>query len=156
MLRIYDIKWIPDDEDALYDLPTEILVDENFFSDFNDDDEISDWLSDYYGFLHEGFELEPLFVLETTSKFFSEVVWQMHDTLSEKDLNLALKNMVNTLQPLYNRLSEKTGGNEEVYILGDAINLLSSLRIVTKESNDDDNNDKNEERSHRVVGLKKS
>lgn len=49
-MLVSDIKWVTDGEDV--DLPNEVEVSDNM-----SDDEISDYLSDTYGYLHEGFSL---------------------------------------------------------------------------------------------------
>lgn len=41
-------------EDVLAELPTEVEIPD----DLEDEDEISDWLSDEYGYCHNGFEIE--------------------------------------------------------------------------------------------------
>ena len=48
------IKWDVDCDDKGDDLPDEVKVP----SDMTDDEEISDWLTDTYGFCHCGFELK--------------------------------------------------------------------------------------------------
>ena len=47
-----DIKWDTDDEDV--DLPNIVKVPD----DLTDGEDISDWLSDEYGFCHDGFALK--------------------------------------------------------------------------------------------------
>ncbi len=49
-MKVTNIKWVTDGEDV--NLPSEVEVNDNMT-----DDEISDYLSDTYGFLHEGFSL---------------------------------------------------------------------------------------------------
>ena len=51
-LRIYNIKWDIDEEDEKLNLPDEVV------HTFHD--EITDWLSDEYGFCHDGFEVEKI------------------------------------------------------------------------------------------------
>lgn len=53
-MKAINIKWDVDDEDDLKDLPTEMEIPEGM----EDEDEISDWLSDQAGHCHYGFELE--------------------------------------------------------------------------------------------------
>ena len=61
-MRAINIEWdITDDdltkeeqEDVLAELPTEVEIPD----DLEDEDEISDWLSDEYGYCHNGFEIE--------------------------------------------------------------------------------------------------
>lgn len=61
-----DIQWDWDEEDGDSRLPNEVLIPDNVAMeciDLNLDveeacDEISDWLSDEYGFCHKGFSLE--------------------------------------------------------------------------------------------------
>ena len=70
LIRVFDIKWDTtedgDEEDERIDLPRDIIIDHDFdVSDYTGDngeldtdsllDEVSDYLSDVYGFLHEGF-----------------------------------------------------------------------------------------------------
>lgn len=54
-MRAINIEWdIEDEEDIeLEDLPTEVEIPNGM----TDEDDISDWLSDEYGFCHNGFEL---------------------------------------------------------------------------------------------------
>lgn len=56
IIKAINIEWdIEDEEDIeLEDLPTEVEIPKGM----TDEDEISDWLSDKYGFCHNGFELE--------------------------------------------------------------------------------------------------
>ena len=57
-VHIYDIKWDTDGEEA--DLPTEIDKTFDGYKDITDEDlldEISDWLSDEYGYCHDGFQV---------------------------------------------------------------------------------------------------
>lgn len=49
-----DIKWDTDDEDV--DLPDIVKVPD----DLTDGEDISDWLSDEYGFCHDGFALKEV------------------------------------------------------------------------------------------------
>lgn len=56
-MKITNIKWdidFEDKENVLDDLPTEVEVPDGM----TDKEEISDWLSDKYGFCHTGFEME--------------------------------------------------------------------------------------------------
>ena len=55
-MKAINIEWgIEDEEDIeLEDLPTEVEIPNGM----TDEDDISDWLSDEYGFCHYGFELE--------------------------------------------------------------------------------------------------
>ena len=57
-VHIYDIKWDTDGETV--DLPTEVDHTFDGYNDIADEDlmdEISDWLSDEYGFCHFGFQV---------------------------------------------------------------------------------------------------
>ena len=53
--KVWDISWDTDGEDV--DLPTEltVVVPEEVFASDGEEDYISDWLSDEYGFCHNGF-----------------------------------------------------------------------------------------------------
>lgn len=61
-MRAINIGWdITDDdltkneqEDILAGLPTEVEIPDDLY----DEDDISDWLSDEYGYCHNGFEIE--------------------------------------------------------------------------------------------------
>ena len=61
-MKAVNIKWDTDEDMEVFDeLPTEVeipdsLIDEEFDEDYYYSD-ISDWLSDEYGFCHFGFEL---------------------------------------------------------------------------------------------------
>jgi hypothetical protein len=68
-MKITNIKWDTDgDKELLKILPTEIDITEEFdFEEYEIDgefeeeqllDDISDWLSDTYGYCHFGFEIE--------------------------------------------------------------------------------------------------
>ena len=68
-MKIVRIKWDTDGDQDVFDfLPQEVevpskLSEENYTEDgeFDEDtmwDDISDWLSDTYGFCHGGFEIE--------------------------------------------------------------------------------------------------
>lgn len=53
-----EIKWDTDgDTEALASLPTEVEIPQDI-ADLDDDDAISDWLSDTFGFCHFGFNIE--------------------------------------------------------------------------------------------------
>lgn len=55
-MKAVNIKWDTDgDEEALASLPTEVEISETIAED---DDAISDWLSDQFGFCHFGFAIE--------------------------------------------------------------------------------------------------
>ena len=49
----YDIEWDVDDQDGDWDLPNSVMIP----SELQDEDEISNYLSDKYGFCHRGFSL---------------------------------------------------------------------------------------------------
>lgn len=53
-MKAVNIVWDVDDPEDLEDLPTEIDIP----SDMEDEDEISDYISDVTGFCHKGFNLE--------------------------------------------------------------------------------------------------
>ena len=68
-VRIYNIKWDIDEEDysneenEKLNLPNEVIHTFYEYNDINDEDlldEIADWLSDEYGFCHDGFEVEEV------------------------------------------------------------------------------------------------
>lgn len=52
--KVTDIRWYTDDDDV--ELPTEVLAPKGM----TDEDDISDWLSDEYEYLHDGFVLEEV------------------------------------------------------------------------------------------------
>ena len=68
-MRAVNIKWDiadgaeditkEDMDEILLTLPTEVEIPNYLITDDEDDllDEVSDWLSDEYGFCHDGFEL---------------------------------------------------------------------------------------------------
>ena len=60
-MRAVNIKWDTDgDEEILKDLPTEIEIPDKLAENADPDDyfeEISDYISDFTGFCHYGFEL---------------------------------------------------------------------------------------------------
>ena len=59
-MKAVNIKWDTDgDMELLEELPTEVEIPDYLITDDKDDllDDISDWLSDEYGFCHFGFEL---------------------------------------------------------------------------------------------------
>lgn len=53
-MKAVNIKWDVDDDEDLMDLPTEMEIPDKM----EDEDGISDWLSEQTGFCHNGFELE--------------------------------------------------------------------------------------------------
>ena len=60
MLKAINIKWDTDgDMELLEELPTEVEIPDYLITDDEDDllDDVSDWLSDEYGFCHDAFEL---------------------------------------------------------------------------------------------------
>lgn len=57
-MRAVNIKWDVDELGDLEYLPTEVEIPSCLITDEDDLlDDISDWLSDEYGFCHNGFEL---------------------------------------------------------------------------------------------------
>ena len=59
-MKAVNIKWDTDgDMELLEELPTEVEIPDYLITDDEDDllDNISDWLSDEYGFCHDTFEL---------------------------------------------------------------------------------------------------
>ena len=59
-MKAVNIKWDTDgDMELLEELPTEVEIPDYLITDDEDDllDDVSDWLSDEYGFCHDGFEL---------------------------------------------------------------------------------------------------
>ena len=59
-MKAVNIKWDTDgDIEVFENLPTEVEIPDYLITDDEDDllDEVSDWLSDEYGFCHDGFEL---------------------------------------------------------------------------------------------------
>lgn len=54
IMKATNIKWDVDDENELEDLPTEIIIPSNIE---DDEEAISDYLSDVTGFCHKRFEL---------------------------------------------------------------------------------------------------
>ena len=59
-MKAVNIKWDTDgDMELLEELPTEVEIPNYLITDDEDDllDDISDWLSDEYGFCHDAFEL---------------------------------------------------------------------------------------------------
>ena len=71
MLKAINIKWDTDgDKDVCNELPTELVVPDEFEEMYKEDeeyalDEISDWLSDETGFCHAGFEIEKVITKES-------------------------------------------------------------------------------------------
>ena len=59
-MKAVNIKWNTDgDMELLEELPTEVEIPDYLITDDEDDllDDVSDWLSDEYGFCHDAFEL---------------------------------------------------------------------------------------------------
>ena len=59
-MKAVNIKWDTDgDMELLEELPTEVEIPDYLITDDEDDllDNISDWLSDEFGFCHDAFEL---------------------------------------------------------------------------------------------------
>ena len=55
-MKAINIIWDVDYEEDIDDLPTEIEIPEDII---DDEDEISDYISDVTGFCHKGFDLIP-------------------------------------------------------------------------------------------------
>lgn len=61
-----DIQWDWDEEEGNPNLPSDVLIPDTMAQEYIDldpeeeevADEVSDWLSDVYGFCHKGFNLE--------------------------------------------------------------------------------------------------
>lgn len=58
---------------------------------------------------------------------FDKEVWNTNADFSQKDYNKWLNNAVTTLKGIYNDYD----GDENIYILGDIINILSNTEIKT-------------------------
>ena len=59
-MKAVNIKWDTDgDMELLEELPTEVEIPDYLITDDEDDllDEVSDWLSDEFGFCHDAFEI---------------------------------------------------------------------------------------------------
>ena len=58
-MKVVNIKWDTDEDvDVLENLPTEIKIPDYLVTDEDDLlDDVSDWLSDEFGFCHNGFGL---------------------------------------------------------------------------------------------------
>ena len=59
-MKAINIKWDTDGNmELLEELPTEVEIPDYLITDDEDDllDDVSDWLSDEYGFCHDAFEL---------------------------------------------------------------------------------------------------
>ena len=59
-MKAVNIKWDTDgDIELLEELPTEVEIPDYLITDDEDDllDDVSDWLSDEFGFCHDAFEL---------------------------------------------------------------------------------------------------
>ena len=59
-MKAVNIKWDTDgDVKLLEELPTEVEIPDYLITDDEDDllDEVSDWLSDEFGFCHDAFEI---------------------------------------------------------------------------------------------------
>ena len=59
-MKATNIKWDTDgDMELLEELPTEVEIPDYLITDDEDDllDDVSDWLSDEFGFCHDAFEL---------------------------------------------------------------------------------------------------
>ena len=59
-MKAVNIKWDTDgDMELLEELPTEVEIPDYLITDDEDDllDDVSDWLSDEFGFCHDAFEL---------------------------------------------------------------------------------------------------
>ena len=59
-MKAVNIKWDTDGNmELLEELPTEVEIPDYLITDDEDDllDDVSDWLSDEYGFCHDAFEL---------------------------------------------------------------------------------------------------
>ena len=58
-MKAVNIKWGTDGDMGVFDeLPTEIEIPDYLITDEDDFlDDVSDWLSDEFGFCHDGFEL---------------------------------------------------------------------------------------------------
>lgn len=57
-MKAINIKWDVDELEDLDYLPTEVEIPSYLITDEDDFlDDVSDWLSDEYGFCHDGFEL---------------------------------------------------------------------------------------------------
>ena len=59
-MKLININWDTDEEDV--DLPNEVEIPNEIIEGFNDEEELldylSDWLSNEYGFCHDGFNIK--------------------------------------------------------------------------------------------------
>ena len=85
-------------------------------------------------------EVVPMCRLNATlvindSEKFQEDIWKTHEDWNEEKWKTSLKYQAETLQKLYEELSsteEYCGGCEELYALGDVINMLNSIGVKKK------------------------
>lgn len=98
MLKAINIKWDTDgDEEVLQDLPTGVEIPEGMY----DEEEISDWLSDEYGFCHYGFELFDT-VGDITEKNIEEKLYNFFNDKREND-EVTVIERVSTFRDLVTR-----------------------------------------------------
>lgn len=64
---------------------------------------------------------------------FQEDIWQTNEDWEMVDWNKSIRYQADVLQNLYDELSETeeySGGCEELYVLGDVINMLNSIDVI--------------------------
>lgn len=90
-MKAINIEWdIGDEEDIeLEDLPTEVEIPKGM----TDEDEISDWLLDEYGFCHYGFELTDVEAGVINNFNISEIAYELYkqdwiDTHTTKEMRM--------------------------------------------------------------------
>lgn len=63
------------------------------------------------------------------SSELAQEIWGYDPKFTKDEWDKVIITMRDNLQNIYNKLSEETGGNEEIYSLGDVINLLNVLEL---------------------------
>lgn len=71
---------------------------------------------------------------------FDMAVWNSETDFTQRSYNLWLNKASDALQRIYDELEDSENIDiEDLYILGDVINMLDTTKIIKRENNDDRN-----------------
>lgn len=144
--KIVDIKWDTDGDKALFDsLPQEIILPEQFCTEDRDDylDEVSEWLSDEYGYCQSGFRIQETISLKEwlmmQFNYCNAIASDISEHNKSKEIQEYTKQFAEIESPLVGGTDEKWirinwGDILFTYMMMD-VSAISWIRLVVMEAN---------------------
>lgn len=144
--KIVDIKWDTDGDKALFDsLPQEIILPEQFCTEDKDDydylDEVSEWLSDEYGYCQSGFRIQKTVSLKEwlmmQFNYCNAIASDISEHNKSKEIQEYTKQFAEIESPLVGGTDEKwiriNWGDIYIYLYDDG-RIRYQLDIFTKDA----------------------